>query len=152
MDDFSNNERLRDAPFNEPSLNWTKLQSVQDSPVALSPINPPQKMIPPSIHFEVEELKSKLKKSEELCESLSMENRNSYLDNELLDKIQKEKEQLELRCDNLEKDLGDCFQQLQDLETTEQRCAVLENQLSNHQKLVNDDDDLICIANDKISY
>ena len=138
LDDFSNNERLRDAPFNEASLNWTKLQSVPNSPVALSPINPPpQKMMPPSIHFEVEELKSKLRESEQRYESLSVEQRSSYLDNELLDKIQKEKEQLELRCEKLEKDLDDCVQQLNELETSQQRCTVLENQLSSHQKLVN---------------
>ena len=137
LDDFSNNERLRDAPFNEASLNWTKLQSVQDSPVALSPINPPpQKIMAPPIHFEVEELKSKLKVSQQRCESLTMEQRSSYLDSELLDTVQKEKELLELRCGNLEKDLGDCVQQLKELETTRQRCAILDNQLSTHQKMV----------------
>ena len=91
----------------------------------------------PSIHFEVEELKSKLRESEQRFESLSVEQRSSYLDNELLDKIQKEKEQLELRCEKLEKDLDDCVQQLNELETSQQRCTVLENQLSSHQKLVN---------------
>ena len=163
LHDFSNHERLRDAPPNDPSFNWTKFQSVQNSPEALSPINPPNqiKEMPESILFEVTELKSKLLKSEQRCESLQDEltcntNRLTQLEsiehNENLDKITKDKEQLISRCHLLEKDLDISNQQLKEFENLKlnhetlerefdlnvQKLTQLHNQLSNYEKLGKD--------------
>ncbi len=151
--DFSQSssiEKLRDDPHRgDGSMMWSRLQ-VHQSPISISPVyqHRQQKQlteIPYAVNEELEELKSKMKKSEEQRRTLedelasrmanlgSLEQRNSALEN-LLDRTEKEKKELEERCETLEEELKTYQNQATNIDSLEQRNSALESLLDRSEK------------------
>ena len=158
QDDFSQSsvERLRDAPQQDGSMTWSKLV-VQSSPVPLSPIYRPQQHhhqikpqeTPHSLHIEIDELRTKLEKTERerqiledeaacnsgrLAQLESLELRNAALD-DMVDEADRQKKEYQDCNTRLEKELQECQNKLKDFETIQARCVTLEKELSEHKLL-----------------
>lgn len=159
QDDFSQSsvERLRDAHHQDGSMTWSKLH-VQSSPVPLSPIyqaplhhhqQPKHQEMSHAVYLELDELKTKLAKSEKerqiledeaACNAIrltqleSVERRNAALD-DIVDEAERQKNEYQERCTCLEKELEDYCFKLKDLELIQARCVSLEKEL-NGQKLM----------------
>lgn len=158
QDDYSQSsvERLRDAPHQDGSMTWSRLV-VQSSPVPLSPIYQPQQHhhqikpqeTPHTLHMELDELRTKLAKTERerqiledevacstsrLAQLESLELRNAALD-DMVDEAERQKKEYQDCNTRLEKELQECQNKLRDLDSAQARCVALEKELSEHKLL-----------------
>lgn len=132
--DFSQSsiERLRDAPHQDGSMTWSRLQ-MNHSPVPTSPIyqNRTQKQlteIPQEMYQELEDVKSKLQQTEKQRQTLedelagrmaqfeALEQRVTTLDDARI-QVEKDKHELEKRYALLEEELSENRKKLENIES-----------------------------------
>lgn len=160
-------ERLRDVPQHQDgSITWSKFQMPGSSPVAISPSpvpmhsthlrpgHPTIKEFPvsPQLSLEVDDLKSKLAKSERqrtlLEDELAscnarlamlepLEKRNAALD-DIIEQSDKEKAELQEKYETMKKDFSECVGKLKQLEEASEKLHQVEEDLTRYKSIASE--------------